>query len=91
MLPPIPRIWQWFQPWIYISKTVFLQAFCLPILQTVHETLADIKEGRGRKATGGGGGGKSSSKHWQMNVYDRTEQMGKFSLYRPLPACYLKK
>ena len=34
------------------TKQIFpylFQAFCLPIIQIVHETLADIKEGKGSK------------------------------------------
>ncbi|XP_005093572.1 ATP-dependent RNA helicase DDX1 [Aplysia californica] len=47
-------------------------AFCLPILQTVHETLKDIREGKSsaRKSKKGGGGSQ-----WKMNMYDRGDAM----------------
>ncbi|CAH1779368.1 unnamed protein product [Owenia fusiformis] len=46
-------------------------AFCIPVLQIVHETHRDIKEGKG----GGGGGKKPKSTKWKMNVYDRGDAM----------------
>ena len=52
-----------------------LQAFCLPIIQIVHETLRDVKEGKGRKGGGGSGAIKPSAR-WKMNVQDRTDAMG---------------
>ncbi|KAL5021790.1 hypothetical protein ScPMuIL_000945 [Solemya velum] len=47
-------------------------AFCLPIIQIVHETLRDQLEGKGNRMTSrhAGGGGK-----WKMNVYDRGDAM----------------
>ncbi|CAL8141912.1 unnamed protein product [Orchesella dallaii] len=41
-------------------------AFCLPILQTVWETLKDIKEGKSSSS-----GGVASSK-WQLSMFDRS-------------------
>ena len=56
---------------------VKLQAFCLPIIQIVHETLRDVMEGKGRaRSSGGGGGDGKASAHWKMNMYDRSEAMG---------------
>ncbi|KAJ8302960.1 hypothetical protein KUTeg_019356 [Tegillarca granosa] len=40
-----------------------IQAFCLPIIQIVYETLKDLQEGKG------------SASHWRMNVYDRGDAM----------------
>lgn len=37
-------------------------AFCLPILQTVWETLSDQKSGKTKKGSGGGGGGGAQCK-----------------------------
>lgn len=34
------------------SPFCILQAFCLPIIQIVHETLVDVKEGKGAKGVG---------------------------------------
>lgn len=48
-------------------------AFCLPILQTVWETLRDIRDGKskgGRNATG-----SSNDTAWKMSVYDRNDAM----------------
>jgi hypothetical protein len=45
----------------------FFQAFCLPILQIVYETLKDIEEGKGSKALV-----KSKGKlvfHFSVNTY----------------------
>jgi len=47
-------------------------AFCLPILQTVYETLKDIQEGKGRKT---GGGGKTQARS------NRPTVIFKLSLY----------
>ncbi|CAL1532900.1 unnamed protein product [Lymnaea stagnalis] len=49
-------------------------AFCLPILQTVYETIKDLREGKGssKKVQSSGSGGKSG---WKMNVYDRGDAM----------------
>ncbi|XP_041375117.1 ATP-dependent RNA helicase DDX1-like [Gigantopelta aegis] len=49
-------------------------AFCLPILQIVHETLRDQREGKGLGQSRGpksvSGGGK-----WKMNMFDRGDAM----------------
>ena len=59
-------------------------AFCLPVIQIVHETLRDIKEGKSGKRAGaaeGGGGGAvkvalpKKSKVWEMNPFDRTDSL----------------
>ena len=53
------------------------QAFCLPIIQIVYETLRDVQEGKGRRKSGPSGEGKAKvSAAWKMNVYDRTDAMG---------------
>ncbi|CAG7817603.1 unnamed protein product, partial [Allacma fusca] len=41
-------------------------AFCLPILQTVWETLRDLKEGKGGSSGGAGSGNK-----WTLSMFDR--------------------
>ena len=47
-------------------------AFCLPILQIVHETLRDIRDGK-NKNRGGGGGGFITP--WRMSFFDRGNSM----------------
>lgn len=47
-------------------------AFCLPILQTVWETLRDIRDG---KSKGGGSTGVASTTSWKMSIYDRNDAM----------------
>ena len=42
-------------------------AFCLPILQIVHETLRDIKEGKHKKR----GGTAQPVTTWRMSFFDR--------------------
>lgn len=49
-------------------------AFCLPILQTVWETLRDIRDGKSKNAVSTGGGG-TGALTWKMSVYDRNEAM----------------
>lgn len=44
-------------------------AFCLPILQIVHETLRDLRDGRKGKKAGGGSGGLVTP--WRMSFFDR--------------------
>ncbi|XP_067652887.1 ATP-dependent RNA helicase DDX1-like isoform X2 [Haliotis asinina] len=48
-------------------------AFCLPILQIVHETLITQREGKSTKAPKGKSGGSSSK--WKMNMFDRGDAM----------------
>lgn len=50
-------------------------AFCLPILQTVWETLRDIAEGKGRHSSGAVTGSGSSLKTWTMSVFDRNNAL----------------
>ncbi|KAL1117818.1 hypothetical protein AAG570_004133 [Ranatra chinensis] len=45
-------------------------AFCLPILQIVWETLKDLEQGKGSKASGGGGAPAASK--WELSKTDRT-------------------
>lgn len=47
-------------------------AFCLPILQIVHETLRDIRNGKGKKR---GGGAATGVTPWKMSFYDRGEAL----------------
>ena len=47
-------------------------AFCLPILQIVHETLRDIRDGKSSRASGGT---TSSVTPWRMSFYDRGEAL----------------
>ncbi|RLU24295.1 hypothetical protein DMN91_002383 [Ooceraea biroi] len=42
-------------------------AFCLPILQTVWETLKDLQSGKG----GGGGAAQAQQSHWGLSLFDR--------------------
>lgn len=42
-------------------------AFCLPILQIVHETLRDIREGKNKKR----GGSSQAVTPWRMSFFDR--------------------
>ena len=49
------------------------QAFSLPVIQIVYETLRDQKEGRGSRASQGVGGGRTVV----LNPYDRGELFGK--------------
>lgn len=42
-------------------------AFCLPILQIVHETLRDIRDGKKRK----GGSSLAAVTPWRMSFFDR--------------------
>lgn len=44
-------------------------AFCLPILQIVHETLRDLRDGKGKKKGGGSSG--PSVTPWRMSFFDR--------------------
>lgn len=44
-------------------------AFCLPILQIVHETLRDLRDGRNKKRAGGSV--PTSETPWRMSVFDR--------------------
>lgn len=44
-------------------------AFCLPILQIVHETLRDIRDGKKRKKVDGRSGSAAAS--FKMSLYDR--------------------
>jgi ATP-dependent RNA helicase DDX1 len=44
-------------------------AFCLPILQIVHETLRDLRDGKKGKKAGGGSGGLVTP--WRMSFFDR--------------------
>lgn len=44
-------------------------AFCLPILQIVHETLRDIREGKHKKKPGSSSSQTEST--WKMSFYDR--------------------
>lgn len=46
-------------------------AFCLPILQIVHETLRDIREGKNKNR--GSGGAAATS--WRMSFFDRGNAM----------------
>lgn len=46
-------------------------AFCLPILQIVHETLRDIRDGK-RRMKGGAG---PIVTPWKMSFYDRGESL----------------
>lgn len=46
-------------------------AFCLPILQIVHETLRDIREGKNKNRGGGG----CASTPWRMSFFDRGNSM----------------
>lgn len=46
-------------------------AFCLPILQIVHETLRDIRDGKNKNRTGT----SQSAPAWRMSLYDRGEAM----------------
>lgn len=46
-------------------------AFCVPILQIVHETLRDIREGKGGKISQRA----TTSAKWKMSVYDRGDAM----------------
>ena len=55
-------------------------AFCLPVIQIVHETLRDIKEGKSNKRSAAGGGAvkvalPKKSKVWEMNPFDRTDSL----------------
>lgn len=47
-------------------------AFCLPILQTVWETLRDIAEGKGPS---GGAAASAAATTWQMSKFDRSPAM----------------
>ncbi|ELU11795.1 hypothetical protein CAPTEDRAFT_169026 [Capitella teleta] len=47
-------------------------AFCLPVIQIVHETMKDLQEGKGKK---GSGGMSKGSNAWKMNMFDRTDTM----------------
>ncbi|CAF3440901.1 unnamed protein product [Rotaria socialis] len=47
-------------------------AFCLPILQIVHETLRDIQEGNKGPRTGTQASSRNESKSVQLNLYDRS-------------------
>lgn len=47
-------------------------AFCLPILQTVWETLRDIRDGKNKTTTGPVSGALID---WKMSVYDRNDAM----------------
>lgn len=47
-------------------------AFCLPILQTVWETLRDIRDGKHKNVASTGG---STATAWKMSVYDRGDAM----------------
>lgn len=47
-------------------------AFCLPILQTVWETLRDIRDGKSKSAAIAPAGGELA---WKMSVYDRNDAM----------------
>ncbi|XP_006814445.2 ATP-dependent RNA helicase DDX1-like, partial [Saccoglossus kowalevskii] len=47
-------------------------AFCMPVIQVVHETLQDISEGKGSKAKITF---KADSTKIRMNVYDRGNAM----------------
>lgn len=49
-------------------------AFCLPILQTVWETLRDIRDGKS-KGVSKVAGTSTSSSVWKMSVYDRNDAM----------------
>lgn len=42
-------------------------AFCLPILQIVHETLRDIRDGKNKNRSGS----SQSAPLWSMSLYDR--------------------
>lgn len=44
-------------------------AFCLPILQIVHETLSDIRDGKKRKKADGGS--TTAPMSYKMSLYDR--------------------
>ena len=46
-------------------------AFCLPILQIVHETLRDIRGGKNKNR----GGGCSATTPWRMSFFDRGNSM----------------
>ncbi|XP_032665777.1 ATP-dependent RNA helicase Ddx1 [Odontomachus brunneus] len=46
-------------------------AFCLPILQTVWETLKDLESGKG----GGAGSGAQQSTHWALSLFDRGQAL----------------
>ncbi|XP_050396746.1 ATP-dependent RNA helicase DDX1 [Patella vulgata] len=53
-------------------------AFCLPILQIVHETIRDLREGKGLQNQSSrlkGSGGSAKSQKWKMNSYDRGNAM----------------
>lgn len=54
-------------------------AFCLPVIQIVHETLRDIKEGKSGKRLKTDGGVKvtlpKKAQVWEMNPFDRTESL----------------
>ncbi|XP_059141083.1 ATP-dependent RNA helicase DDX1-like isoform X2 [Physella acuta] len=50
-------------------------AFCLPILQTVYETIKDIREGKSGPQKGAQSSGGGSKVQWKMNVYDRGDAM----------------
>ncbi|GAB1597636.1 ATP-dependent RNA helicase DDX1-like [Argonauta hians] len=48
-------------------------AFCLPIIQIVHESLKDQAEGKGKGKTISKA--SDTSKTWKMNVFDRSDAM----------------
>eukprot|EP00057_Strongylocentrotus_purpuratus_P033130 XP_790305.4 PREDICTED: ATP-dependent RNA helicase DDX1 [Strongylocentrotus purpuratus] len=47
-------------------------AFCLPVIQIVHETLRDKAEGKTQESTASV---RTDSSSWKMNVYDRGDAM----------------
>lgn len=47
-------------------------AFCLPILQIVHETLRDIRDGKSKNRPGTS---SQSVPAWRMSLYDRGDAM----------------
>ncbi|KAG8124289.1 hypothetical protein E2320_020013 [Naja naja] len=60
---------------IEIDNFVF-QAFSIPVIQIVYETLKDQQEGKKGKTTIKTGGGVLNK--WQMNPYDRGNAFGKY-------------
>jgi ATP-dependent RNA helicase DDX1 len=52
-------------------------AFCLPVLQVVHETLRDIQEGNKGPRDSKSTGTKSTSNLVRLSFHDRSNGLGK--------------
>ncbi len=59
-------------------------AFCLPILQIVHETLRDIQEGNKGPRAGKQTSSNNTSNSVQLSFHDRTHGLGKFILSKQM-------